>query len=145
MSISSIPVFQNTFRKTDEWLDEIMNLLDWDDRKRAYKALREVLHTLRDVLSVEEATDFAAQLPMLVKGIFYDGWNPTGKPIRMHTAEEFVSTVNQVFPDPETSEYIDPEDITRAVLKVISSHVSAGEIKDIVASMPEKLRELWVE
>ncbi len=143
MSISSIPVFQNTIRKTEEWIDEIMNLMDWADQKRAYKALREVLHTLRDALTVEEATDLAAQLPMLVKGIYYDGWNPTGKPIRMHTAEQFVSAVNKSFPDPELSEYIDPEDITRAVFKVISSHVSAGEIKDIVASLPEKIRELW--
>lgn len=143
MSPSTIPVFQNTYRKTDEWLNEIMNLLDWNDRKRAYKALREVLHTLRDLLTVQEATDLAAQLPMLVKGIFFDGWNPTGKPIQMHTAEEFVAAVNKTFPDPETSEYIDSEDITRAVLKVLSSHVSAGEIKDVVASLPEKLRELW--
>jgi len=143
MSLSSIPVFQNTFRKTEEWIDEIMNLLDWADQKRAYKALREVLHTLRDQLTVEEATDLAAQLPMLVKGIYFDGWNPTGKPNRMRSSEEFVAAVNKHFPDPETSEYIDPEDITRAVLKVISSHVSTGEIRDIVACLPEKVRGLF--
>ena len=68
MKTSTIPVFQNTYQKTEQWLGEIMNLLDWDDRKQAYKALRAVLHTLRDHLSVEEATDLAAQLPMLIKG-----------------------------------------------------------------------------
>ncbi len=143
MSLTTIPVFQNTFRKTEEWLDEIMHLLDWADRKRAYKALREVLHTLRDLLTVEEATDLAAQLPMLVKGIYFDGWNPSHKPLGLHTAEQFVAVVNKHFPDPEKSEYIDPEDITRAVLKVMSNHVSEGEIKDIVASVPEKIRGLF--
>lgn len=49
-----LPVFQNTFYKTEEWLAEVMNLLDWDDPKRACKALRAVLHTLRDRLTVED-------------------------------------------------------------------------------------------
>ena len=146
MSTTTIPVFQNTIRKTNEWLNEIMTLLDWDDRQRAYKALRAVLHTLRDRLTVEEATDLAAQLPMLIKGIYFDCWNPTGKPIKLKTAEEFVNAVNKSFPDPgfpELELVEDPQEITRAVLKVLASHVSPGEIKDIVGSLPESLRELW--
>ncbi len=143
MSTTTLPVFQNTIRKTEDWLNEIMELLNWDDQKRAYKALRAVLHTLRDRLTVEEATDLAAQLPMLVRGIYFEGWNPTGKPNEMHTVEEFVGTVNDGFAIADYAEYLEPEDITRAVLKVISGHVSEGEIKDVVNSLPEKLRELW--
>ena len=146
MSTTTIPVFQNTIRKTNEWLNEIMTLLDWDDRQRAYKALRAVLHTLRDRLTVEEATDLAAQLPMLIKGIYFDCWNPTGKPIKLKTTEEFVNAVNKSFPDPgfpEPGLVEDPQEITRAVLKVLASHVSPGEIKDVVGSLPESLRELW--
>ena len=146
MSTTTIPVFQNTIRKTNEWLNEIMTLLDWDDRQRAYKALRAVLHTLHDRLTVEEATDLAAQLPMLIKGIYFDCWNPTGKPIKLKTAEEFVNAVNKSFPGPgfpEPELVEDTQEITRAVLKVLASHVSPGEIKDIVGSLPESLRELW--
>lgn len=31
------------------------------------------LHALQDRLTVQEGADLAAQLPLLVKGIFYDG------------------------------------------------------------------------
>ena len=143
MTTTMLPVFQNTLRKTDLWLDEIMDLLDWPDRHRAYKALREVLHALRDRLTVEEATDLAAQFPMLIRGLFFEGWNPTGKPNAIRNPEEFVQIVNSHFPPAEDAEYIDPEDITRAVFKVIANHVSEGEIDDVIASMPKELRDLW--
>ena len=141
MTTTTLPVFQNTLRKTDEWLREIMNLLDWGDQKHAYKALRAVLHTLRDRLTVEEASDLAAQLPMLIRGLYYEGWNPSGKPNRIRTVDEFVGKVNENFPISDFAD--DPEEITRAVLKVIASFVSTGEIQDVIATMPAELRDLW--
>ena len=141
MTTTTLPVFQNTLRKTDEWLREIMNLLDWGDQKHAYKALRAVLHTLRDRLTVEEASDLAAQLPMLIRGLFYEGWNPSGKPNRVRTVQEFVGKVNDNFAIADFAD--DPEEITRAVLKVLASFVSTGEIQDVVATMPAELRDLW--
>jgi uncharacterized protein (DUF2267 family) len=149
MSKTTISVFQNTLRKSEEWLHEIMTLLNWTDQKQAYKALRAVFHTLRDRLTVEEATDFSAQLPMLLRGLFFEGYNPTGKPSRINTVEQFVDRVNTHFPAHEVGDFnepdpsFDPEEITRAVLKVIASYVSTGEIKDVIASLPEKLRDLW--
>jgi uncharacterized protein (DUF2267 family) len=143
MTKTTLPVFQQTLQKSEEWLDAIMTLLDWQDQQQAYKALRAVLHTLRDRLTVEEATDLAAQLPMLLRGLYFDGWNPSGKPVRIKTVDEFVDKVNTNFPATEYADYNDPEEITRAVLKVIASHVSKGEINDIVASLPDPLRELW--
>ena len=44
------------------------------DRRSAYRALRSVLHVLRDRLTPEQAVHLGAQLPLLVRGIFYDGW-----------------------------------------------------------------------
>jgi len=143
MTSTMLPVFQNTLKKTDQWLDEIMELLDWPDRQQAYKALRAVLHTLRDRLTIEEATDLAAQFPMLIRGLFFEGWNPTGKPNEIRKPDEFVGIVNQHFPPAEDAEYIDQEDITRAVFRVIANHVSQGEIDDVIGSMPKELRELW--
>ena len=140
--MANLAVFQNTVEKANDWLDEIMNLMDWGDRKMAYKALRAVLTTLRDRLTVEEATDFAAQLPLILKGTFYECWNPTGKPESMRKAEDFVAIVNKDFTQ---DDFVAPEDITRAVLKVIANHVSKGEIEDVIASLPSELRTLWDE
>ena len=143
MTKTTLPVFQKTLEKTEDWLHEIMNQLDWDDQQRAYRALRVVLHTLRDRLSVEEATDLSAQLPMLVRGLFFEGWNPSRKHDKVRTAEQFTDLVNQHFANADLEYYIDSTDVTRAVLNVLADHVSEGEIKDVKRVLPEELQELW--
>ncbi len=140
MSTYMLPAFQKTLQKTERWLDEIMELLDWSDRQQAYKALRVVLHTLRDRLTMEEATDLAAQLPMLIRGLYFEGWNPHHRESEITSIEEFVGTVNEHFNE---SEFIEQMDITRAVLKVLANHISRGEVEDVIYSLPMKLQALW--
>lgn len=140
MATQTVPVFKSTLKKTEDWLDEIMELLDWDDRRQAYRALRVVLHLVRDRLTVEEATDLAAQFPMLIRGMFFDSWNPHKPAVRVKTAQQFVDSVNKHF---DQSLWVESQDITRAVLKVVQRHVSKGEIDDVIFSLPLKLLELW--
>jgi uncharacterized protein (DUF2267 family) len=123
------------------WLKDIMEEEGWRDRHRAYKALRTVLHLLRDRLTTEEAAHLGAELPMLIRGIYYEGWNPTDNP-KKRTKEAFLSYVAENFHnDPD----IDPEEVVRSVFTVISSHVPEGEIADIRAILPEDLKHLWPE
>jgi uncharacterized protein (DUF2267 family) len=68
-------VFDRTLYKTHTWLKEIMEVLGTEDRHRAYMALRAVLHALRDRLTVEEVAQLGAQLPMLIRGLYYEGWD----------------------------------------------------------------------
>ncbi len=143
MSKTTLSVFQNTLQKSEAWLHDIMNLLNWDDQQHAYKALRAVLHVLRDRLPVEEATDLAAQLPMLIRGLYYEGWNPSAKPKRLKTVDAFVANVNTHLNAGGFGADADAEEITRAVLKVIADHVTQGEIDDVMGSLPEPLRQLW--
>lgn len=143
MTTTMLPVFQNTLAKTDTWLDEINDPLAWTDRKKAWTALRSVLHALRDRLTVEEATDLSAQMPMLIRGMYFEGWNPSKKPSRIRKKEEFVDLVTKNFTSYDLGEFLDPEDIVRAVLNVLWDHISAGEIEDVVRSLPDDLHKLW--
>lgn len=130
---------ETTVRKTHEWLKEIMKAVGADDQHLAYGALRAVLHAVRDRLTVEEAVQLGAQLPMLIRGLYYEGWSPSGKPAKTHKAE-FLDAIRHQFPGPER---LHPEVLARAVLAVLSRHVSPGEVRHVVAMLPPDVRELW--
>jgi Uncharacterized conserved protein (DUF2267) len=56
-------------------------------------ALRSVLHVLRNRLTPEQAVHLGAQLPLLVRGIFYEGWRIAGKPSDERHPVEFATLV----------------------------------------------------
>jgi uncharacterized protein (DUF2267 family) len=139
---TGISAFESTLHTTNVWLQEIMDLMEWDDRKRAYHALRIVLHALRDRLSVDEAAALGAQLPMLIRGIYYENWSPHGKPVKERRKRDFLAHVEEAFEESPTA---DAEDVCRAVFQVLTHHVSVGEIAHVKATLPEEIRELWKE
>lgn len=142
MSNTGLAVFDETLQLTNIWLNELMSRLDWEDRSRAYRGLRAVLHALRDRLPPVEASQLAAQLPMLVRGIYYEGWRPEATPSRDRTVADMVAHVEKAFAqDPDE----EPERIVRAVFGLLKERVSAGEIEDVVRVMPEDIRRLWVD
>lgn len=134
-------IFGETMEKTHLWLVDVMKELCWKDEHKAYLALRAVLQTLRDRLTVEEAVDLAAQLPILIRGFYFEGWDPRGKPVKERHQEGFLYHVATYF---NFDERVDPPEVVRAVFKVIGKHVSIGEVDDIKHTLPGELRALWV-
>ena len=139
MTQDTLRVFEHTIEITHTWLNDLLERLAWRDRQRAYRALRAVLHALRDRLSVNDASHLAAQLPMLVRGFYYEGYHPDDKPLRERTRAEFLAHVKGEFPD----ESFDIETVTRAVTNVLAKHITPGEVDKIKKSLPEEIRSLW--
>ncbi len=140
MTQTSLAAFDSTLQTTNIWLNDVLERLGWQDHHHAYQALRAVLHALRDRLPVDQAAAFAAQLPMLVRGFYYEGWHPHGKPVKERHKEEFLAHIAAAFrDDPE----VDPERVARAVFQVVSKHVTGGEIEGVKRSLPAELRSLW--
>src|ERR1700730_18100428 len=112
MSATGLAVFDETVQKTNTWLKEIAQALG-SDRHRAYQALRAVLHCLRDRLTVDEAAQLGDQLPMLVRGIYYEAWHPAGKPEKVRSREEFLARIGARLPKAKA---IDPENASARAL-----------------------------
>jgi uncharacterized protein (DUF2267 family) len=140
MTMTGLDVFDRAVEKANDWLKDIMMELNWqDDRHRAYLGLRATLHALRDRLLVNEAVDLGAQLPMLVRGFYYDGWTPAGKPLKERHKEDFLAHIKDQFRDYD----MDAELVARAVFKMLSFRISKGEIEDIKGILPKELSDLW--
>jgi uncharacterized protein (DUF2267 family) len=129
--------------KTREWLKEVRDELDLDDEEQAFAALRSVLHAVRDKLTVEEAADLGAQLPLLMRGAFYDGWRPIDMPHAIRTEEDFLGRVERGLERNRSPKLHDPDRLVRGVLKVLDSRVTIGEIEHVKRAFPEKLRRFW--
>lgn len=144
MSTTGLEVFDTTLHKTHIWLKGIMEALGIEDRHRAYMALRAVLHALRDRLPVEEVAQLGAQLPMLVRGLYYEGWDPTDKPLKERHKEAFLAHVARELKTP-AGPALDPEAAARAVFRVLAAKVTEGEVADVRSLLPKEIRELWPE
>lgn len=132
--------FDHSLATTREWLDDVKEELGLRDQEQAFEATRAVLHTLRDRLTVEEATDFAAQLPMLLQGLYYHEWTPTNKPDKVRDREEFLNKIAERL----MGKY-PPEDAARAVFRVLTRRMTEGEINDVKGSLPDEIANLWPE
>lgn len=143
MSATGLDVFDKSLQTTNTWLKEIMEMEGvGPDRQVAWRVLGAVLHTLRDRLSVEQTAHFGAELPLIIRGLYYDQWHPAGKPDKERRAEEFVA---RVAAELSNIRPVNAEQATRAVLTVINLHVSAGQVEKIRQSLPEDIRRLWPE
>jgi uncharacterized protein (DUF2267 family) len=139
MTHSPVGVVENAVATTNKWLNDVSDRLAWRDPQRGYRALRAVLHAVRDRLGVNESSHLAAQLPMLIRGLYYEGYHPAGKPLDERSKSDFLTHIKREFPD----ESFDTEKVTRAVLEVVASHITSGELEKIKMVVPEEIRSLW--
>jgi uncharacterized protein (DUF2267 family) len=140
MSATGLDVFDSTVQKTNSWLKELMQVAGWEDKRTAYRALRATLHALRDRLTVDELAQLAAQLPMLIRGLYYEGWDPKIRPLKERHLEQFLARIDLEL---RGDEELDPAQVARAVFEVMQRRVTEGEIEDVRHMLPAKIRELW--
>ena len=140
MTDSHISVFDSTLHKTHHWLEEIMKDMGWQDQQRAYVALRATLHALRDRLPTKNAINLSAQLPMLIRGFYFENWHIDDKPLKYRHKNEFLQLISKEAPT------IDEDDIERVATSVfhrLNVELSPGEADKVRRMLPEELRELW--
>jgi uncharacterized protein (DUF2267 family) len=128
-------------QQIQQWLKELRDNGDFTDLDQALAVLRVVLHELRNRLTLEEAVDLGAQLPLLVRGIYYEGWQPHRVPHKVRTRQKFVDEVATAL----LPHVVPPERAIRDVLALLAHHCDPGEIADVIGQLPAELKELWPE
>ncbi|MGJ8590455.1 MAG: DUF2267 domain-containing protein [Yoonia sp.] len=135
-----IHVFERTNHEAHEWVNDLAGRTGWGNEREVLHLLRTVLCKIRDHLPVNEMAQFSAQLPTILRGMFFEGWQPQKTPIRERHAADFVASIEEKSGD--ALDYRGEDDIV-AVFKTINNHISRGEVEDVRACLPQELRDLW--
>ena len=124
MSATGLEVFDKSLQTTNIWLDEIMKETG-PDRRVAWHVLSAVLHAVRDRVPLELAIHLGAQLPLLVRGAYYDRWNPAREleRYRAHPVNRMLAVT--------------------VVFSVLARHLSPGQLENIRDALPKDVRALW--
>jgi uncharacterized protein (DUF2267 family) len=127
-------------QQTQEWLKELRDSAGLADETEALSVFRIVLQQLRDRLTVEESVQLAAQLPLIFRGIYFEGWVPSQVPDKtVRTQQQFLDKV-VVKMLPRT---LPPEPMVKNVFAILAHHLDPGEIADVIAQQPDDLKGLW--
>jgi uncharacterized protein (DUF2267 family) len=125
------------------FLNQLSDELNMAENKpRTLRILKAVFHAIRNRISAEESTHFIAQLPMVLKALYVDGWKIGQKTTHRSTHQDFIEDVYQLSGGAEGAfkRKDEVERYVRAVLDSLSHYISEGEMADIAAMLPPQLR-----
>lgn len=141
MSATGLDVFDRTLQITHIWLDELMkDAAIGQDRRLAWHVLGAVLRAVRDRVPVDLAAHLGAQMPLLVRGAYYDQFRPAELPGRARSLEVFL---DRIAADLATTRPVDVNAATRAVLSLLSRRLDPDQVAKVREAMPEDVRAIW--
>jgi len=140
MSAQGLEVIDHTVQLTHAWINELAERLGWASKRSSLRLMRTVFHQIRDRLSNDELAQFSAQLPLLLRGMLFEGWMPKRSRVSVRKLADFAAEVAAKMGD--DAEYRGVED-TRYVFELLNNRIERGEIEDIRAHLSESLRALW--
>jgi uncharacterized protein (DUF2267 family) len=133
-------ILERSVEKTNVWLKDLCTELESDDRQYAYHVLRAFLHALRDRIPINESAQLAAQLPMLIRGLYYESWTPSRTPQTYHDVREFL---DRVAAEAGLAGETEASFAASAAARVLRAHVSSGELEDVISVLPPPVREVF--
>jgi len=139
MSANGLKVFDRTLQITHIWLDEIIEDLG-TDRQTAWRVLGAVLRALRDRLPPGLSAHLSAELPLLVRGAYFEQWRPGEETLKLRSLAEFLERVSTGLAHGKP---IGSLDATRAVFAVLGRHLDPGQVEKVSHALPGDLRAFW--
>ncbi|CTQ50354.1 DUF2267 domain-containing protein [Jannaschia donghaensis] len=140
MSAQDLEVLDHTLQLTHEWINELRDRLDWSSSRETLRLLRVVLAEVRDRIPHTEIAQLSAQMPLLVRGMFFEGWQPAKTPTGDRDAAHFEDAVNARLG--RVDDYRGREDIA-AVFATLANRISDGELRQVRHALPRSIRAFW--
>lgn len=140
MSSKGLEMIDHSVQLLHEWINELSDVLGWTEQRHVLQLLRSTLMGVRDHLPHEETADFAAQLPIILRGLYYENWRPAATPLKDRSREAFVQAIKRRL---ATSEQFSGDKDVSAVLGFLNTKISAGELSDVRGALPPRIRDLW--
>lgn len=140
----TLKILDRTVQETNEWLKSLKMEMGWEDMQPAFKGLRAVLHVLRNRLTPEQAVKLGDQLPVLIRGFYYEGWNLSRPPVRLRDLNVFFDNIREELNgETSISKQFDAELLTRAVFKLLAHSITPDEVDNLKAELPAEVEALW--
>ena len=130
----------HSIQVTHEWVHQLDEMVPWNDSNQSFRLLRVSLHAIRDLLNVDEAAQLAAQLPTYIRGVYFEGWDPSKTPSRNREKQDVIARVCTDFKGQELD---DPEYALNIIFSFLNTRISAGEVEDVRGSLRKSLRDIW--
>lgn len=140
VATAGLDTFDTTVQETNLWLKSLMDELGIDDGALAWTLLGAVLHALRDRVQPQSAAHLGAQLPMLIRGLYYEHWPVAATPTKERHKAQFLQHLAAALPPAAAA---DPERVASAVFGVMREKIDQGEVAKLVKMLPSELRGLW--
>ena len=139
MSRNGLEIFDTTLQETNHWLKRVMEVLETDNRKLAFAALRATLHVLRDRIGPANAVHLGAQLPMLLRGAYYEDWRLSDTPTRERHVDGFLAHIDANLP---RNAQIGAGEAARATFEGLMECLDGGEVEKLMRLLPTEIRSL---
>lgn len=137
--MTEIRALANAVPDTEDWIADFRQRLGWHDEHRVYLALIAALHALRDALPRDEAIHLGAYLPSLLRGLYYEGWHPSGR-MPLKSRELLLERIHDGV---HRAPGIDPDHVVRTMFALLVARMPAAEIEDVRAATPRSLHPFW--
>lgn len=138
--VNNIKGIQSTLQLTGEWINDLMMSYPFQDQHKAFVLLMATLKTVRDRIVPEEAMHLGSQLPALIRGFYYDGWDFKRKS-KDRSVDQFYLSVQKHL---NGHDDIVLEETVPIALKVILNRIDEGEAEEVVHNLPKRIQEICV-
>jgi uncharacterized protein (DUF2267 family) len=136
--LRSVDAIERSVHKTNEWLSDLAAELGIEDKEDAWRILKVYLQMLRDQLTIDEAAQLAAQLTLVLRGAFFEGFDP-GRQDKLRDRDEFLARFA------ERAGVTYAARAVEAATSVVRRHITAGEMDDVLSQLPSELREVLLQ